>query len=40
MEALKKANIEVNRKMLAEMAVNDPTSFSKLLELVSNTNDN
>lgn len=40
MEALKKANIEVNRKMLAEMAVNDPTSFSKLLELVSDTNDN
>ena len=40
MERLKKANIEVNRKMLAEMAVNDPTSFSKLLELVSDTNDN
>jgi len=39
-EGLKKANIEVNRKMLAEMAVNDPSSFSKLLEIASNTNDN
>ena len=40
MEGLKKANIEVNRKMLAEMAVNDPSSFTKLLELATNTNDN
>ena len=39
-DGLKKANIEVNRKMLAEMAVNDPSSFSKLLEIASNTNDN
>ena len=38
-EGLKKANIDVNRKMLAEMAVNDPPSFSKLLELASKTND-
>jgi len=40
MEGLKKANIEVNRKMLAEMAVNDPSSFSKLVEIASNTNEN
>ena len=40
MEGLKKSNIEINRKMLAEMAVNDPTSFSKLVELVSKANDN
>lgn len=39
-EGLKKANIDVNRKMLAEMAVNDPSSFSKLLELASKANDN
>ncbi|MBM3150320.1 MAG: 50S ribosomal protein L20, partial [Chloroflexi bacterium] len=32
-DGLSKANIEINRKELAEMAVNDPTSFSKLLSL-------
>ena len=30
---LKKANIEINRKMLAEMAVNDQPSFSQLVTL-------
>jgi len=30
---LKKANIELNRKMLAQMAVLDPASFSKVAEL-------
>jgi large subunit ribosomal protein L20 len=30
---LYKANVDINRKTLAEMAVNDPTSFSKLLSL-------
>ena len=29
---LKLADIEVNRKMLAEMAVSDPTSFSELVQ--------
>lgn len=29
---LKKANIEINRKMLAEMAVNAPEEFTKLVE--------
>jgi len=31
---LKKAGIEINRKMLAEMAVNDAAAFAKLAELV------
>ena len=35
MDGLKKANVGINRKALAEMAVNDPTSFSKLLSLTS-----
>jgi len=35
MDGLKKANVEINRKELAEMAVNDPSSFSKLLSLSS-----
>ena len=32
MAGLKKANITINRKMLAELAVNDPAAFSKLAE--------
>lgn len=32
-DGLSKANVEINRKTLAEMAVSDPTSFSKLLSL-------
>jgi large subunit ribosomal protein L20 len=35
MDGLKKANVGINRKALAEMAVNDPSSFSKLLSLAS-----
>ena len=34
-EGLKKAEIVINRKMLAEMAVNDPSNFSKLLKTAS-----
>lgn len=30
---LKKQNIEVNRKMLAELAVNDAAAFAKLVEM-------
>ena len=30
---LKKQNVEVNRKMLADLAGNDPAGFSKLVEL-------
>ncbi len=35
MDGLRKANIEMNRKTLADMAVNDPSGFSKLLSLAS-----
>ena len=31
MAGLRKSNIEINRKMLAEMAVKDPESFAKVL---------
>lgn len=31
---LKKANIEIDRKMLAELAVKDPAAFDKIVELV------
>ena len=30
---LTKANVEVNRKILAETAVNDPVAFDELVEL-------
>lgn len=30
---LKKANVEVNRKMLSEMAIHDAAGFSKLVEI-------
>ena len=33
MHGLKKANIDINRKMLAEMAVNDAAAFAKLAQL-------
>jgi len=32
---LKKANVEIDRKMLAEMTVNDPDSFVKLVAMAS-----
>jgi large subunit ribosomal protein L20 len=32
MAGLKKAGIELDRKVLAEMAVNDPTAFHKIVE--------
>ena len=34
---LKAAEIEVDRKMLAEMAVNDPGAFTQLVELAADT---
>ena len=34
MDGLKKKNININRKMLAEMAVNDAQGFAKLVETV------
>ena len=30
---LKRAEIDLNRKVLADMAVNDPTAFAKLVEI-------
>lgn len=33
MGGLKKHNITVNRKMLADLAVNDPAAFAKLVEM-------
>ncbi len=32
MNGLKKSNIEINRKMLSEMAIHDPAAFKKLCE--------
>jgi len=33
MSGLKKAGVDINRKILAEMAVNDVSAFSKLAEM-------
>ncbi|UKO97373.1 50S ribosomal protein L20 [Nostoc sp. UHCC 0870] len=32
---LKKANIQLNRKMLAQLAILDPASFAKVIEMAS-----
>ena len=32
MNGLKKANIEINRKMLSEIAISDPAAFTQLVE--------
>jgi len=34
-DGLKKANVEIDRKMLAEMAINDPDNFVKLVAMAS-----
>ena len=34
MNGLKQRNITINRKMLADIAVNDPAAFTKLVETV------
>lgn len=36
MNGLKKAGVELNRKMLSEMAIHDPKSFSALIETAKN----
>jgi len=36
---LKKADIDINRKMLAEMAVNDADGFKKLAETAKTANE-
>jgi large subunit ribosomal protein L20 len=33
MEALKKAHVELDRKILADLAVSDPAAFSKIAEM-------
>ena len=33
---LKKANVTINRKMLAEVAVNDPKPFTEIAEIAKN----
>ncbi len=33
MNGLKKSNIDINRKMLSEMAIANPADFAKLVEL-------
>ena len=33
MHGLKQANIAIDRKMLSELAINDPAAFAKLVEL-------
>ena len=33
---LKKANVTINRKMLAELAVTDAEAFSKIVEIAKN----
>ena len=33
---LKKANVTINRKMLAEIAVTDPAAFAKIAEIAKN----
>ena len=40
MNGLIRAGVEVNRKMLADMAVRDPAAFSQLVTLVKNQQDN
>ncbi len=40
MASLKKSNKEINRKMLAEMAVKDPEGFAKLIASVPSKNTN
>lgn len=32
MDGLKKSNIDINRKMLSEIAISDPEAFAKLVE--------
>jgi large subunit ribosomal protein L20 len=39
-KGLKEANIDINRKMLAEMAVSDPNGFSRIVSLITGKSDN
>lgn len=35
---LKKANVTINRKMLADLAVNDPKAFTEIAEIAKKHN--
>ena len=35
-DGLKKSEIDINRKMLSEIAINDPAAFTKLCETAKN----
>lgn len=35
-DGLKKLNIDINRKMLSEMAIHDPQGFGQLVEMAKN----
>jgi large subunit ribosomal protein L20 len=37
MDALRKAHVELDRKILADLAVNDPGAFSKIAEMAKTT---
>ena len=39
-DGLKKANVEVNRKMLADMAVRDPAAFTNLATIAKSNSSN
>lgn len=34
---LKKAGVEINRKILSDLAIKDPASFAKLVQIASNS---
>lgn len=36
MHGLKQANIDMNRKMLSDLSINDPSAFEKLVEIAKN----
>ncbi|XTZ13064.1 MAG: 50S ribosomal protein L20, partial [cyanobacterium endosymbiont of Rhopalodia inflata] len=36
---LKKANIELNRKVLAQLAITDPQAFEKVVEMAKTANE-
>jgi len=36
MEGLKRSGVEINRKMLADMAVREPEAFSQLVTMAKN----
>ncbi len=37
MDALRKAHVELDRKILADLAVNDPGAFSKIVEMAKSS---